>query len=358
MKIVKNIVAVVLVIGLLAWAGITLSNNKKKSQEETSIVAQSIDRVAVNVGKVSFQNINTDYVANGTFEPFQEMSFPSEVGGKVLRVLVDEGSYVRVGQTLAVIRADQQSIDLTAAQATYQNAITDNQRFENAFKTGGVTQQQVDMSRLQLKNAKAQLDHAKIKVSDTNVRATINGVVNQRMIEPGSYVNPGSPMFEIVNISSLKLRVEVDENQIIRYKVGDVIKVKASVYPDKEFVGKISFIAPKATASLNFPVDIQVSNSKANELKAGMYGTAVFSSEEDSVKAKPVLTIPREAFVGGLNKAEVFVVNGETVQLTKVNIGRNFGSLVEILGGLKDGQTVVTSGQINLKNGSKIKEIK
>ena len=152
MKIVKNIVAVILVIGLLAWAGITLSNNKKKSEAETNIVAQSIDRVAVNVGKVSFQNINTDYVANGTFEPFQEMSFPSEVGGKVLRVLVDEGSYVRVGQTLAVIRADQQSIDLTAAQATYQNAITDNQRFENAFKTGGVTQQQVDMSRLQLKN--------------------------------------------------------------------------------------------------------------------------------------------------------------------------------------------------------------
>ena len=178
------------------------------------------------------------------------------------------------------------------------------------------------------------------------------------MIEPGSYVNPGSAMFEIVNISSLKLRVEVDENQIVRFKVGDVIKVKASVYPDKEFVGKISFIAPKATASLNFPVDIQVSNSKANELKAGMYGTAVFSSEEDSIKAKPVLTIPREAFVGGLNKAEVFVVNGETVQLTKVNIGRNFGSLVEILGGVKDGQTVVTSGQINLKNGAKIKEIK
>jgi membrane fusion protein (multidrug efflux system) len=357
MKIVKNLLIAVVVIGLLVWAGMTLVNNKKKSEEETKIVAQVNDSIAVNVSKVEFQNINTDYVANGTFEPFQEMIFPSEVAGKVLRVMVDEGSYVRVGQTLAVIRGDSQSIDLTAAQAAYQNAVADNQRYENALKTGGVTQQQVDMSRLQLKNAKAQLDQAKIRVGDTNVRATINGVVNQRFIEPGSYVSPGAQMFEIVNVSTLKLRAEVDESQIIRYKVGDVIKVKASVYPDKEFTGKITFIAPKATASLNFPVEIQVSNSAGNELKAGMYGTAVFSSKEDEVKAKPVLVVSREAFVGGLNNSEVFVVEGGKAKLKKVQAGRNFGDLVEVLGGLNDGETVVTSGQINLTDGATIKAI-
>jgi membrane fusion protein (multidrug efflux system) len=357
MKIVKNLLIAVVVIGLLVWAGMTLVNNKKKSEEETKIVAQVNDSIAVNVAKVSFQNINTDYVANGTFEPFQEMIFPSEVAGKVLRVMVDEGSYVRVGQTLAVIRGDSQSIDLTAAQATYQNALSDNQRYENALKTGGVTQQQVDMSRLQLKNAKAQLDQAKLRVGDTNVRATINGVVNQRFIEPGSYVSPGTQMFEIVNVSTLKLRAEVDESQIIRYKVGDVIKVKASVYPDKEFTGKITFIAPKASASLNFPVEIQVSNSAGNELKAGMYGTAIFSSKEDEVKAKPVLVVSREAFVGGLNNSEVFVVEGGKAKLKKVQAGRNFGDLVEVLGGLNDGETVVTSGQINLTDGATIKAI-
>jgi membrane fusion protein (multidrug efflux system) len=357
MKIVKNLLIAVVVIGLLVWAGMTLVNNKKKSEEETKIVAQVNDSIAVNVAKVSFQNINTDYVANGTFEPFQEMIFPSEVAGKVLRVMVDEGSYVRVGQTLAVIRGDSQSIDLTAAQATYQNALSDNQRYENALKTGGVTQQQVDMSRLQLKNAKAQLDQAKLRVGDTNVRATINGVVNQRFIEPGSYVSPGTQMFEIVNVSTLKLRAEVDESQIIRYKVGDVIKVKASVYPDKEFTGKITFIAPKASASLNFPVEIQVSNSAGNELKAGMYGTAVFSSKEDEVKAKPVLVIPREAFVGGVNNSEVFVVENGKAKLIKVAAGRNFGDLIEILGGVEDGQTIVTSGQINLTDGATIKAI-
>src|SRR5690554_541829 len=275
MKILKNILIALVVLALIGWAAMTLMNNKRKSEEETRIVAQVNDSIAVNVSQVSYQNINTDYVANGTFEPFQEMMFPSEVSGKVVRVLVDEGSYVRVGQTLAIIRGDAQSIDLSAAQAAYQNALTDNQRYENALQTGGVTQQQVDASRLQLKNAKAQLDQARLRVGDMNIKATISGIVNQRLIEPGSFVSPGTNMFEIVNVSSLKLRVEVDESQIVRFKVGENIKVKASVYPDKEFVGRISFIAPKATASLNFPVEIQVSNSTGNELKAGMYGTAI-----------------------------------------------------------------------------------
>lgn len=357
MKIVKNLLIAVVVIGLLVWAGMTLVNNKKKSEEETKIVAQVNDSIAVNVSKVSLENINTDYVANGTFEPFQEMIFPSEVSGKVLRVMVDEGSYVKVGQTLAIIRGDSQSIDLTAAQAAYQNALSDNQRYENALKTGGVTQQQVDMSRLQLRNAKAQLDQAKLRVGDTTVRATINGIVNQRFIEPGSYVSPGAQMFEIVNVSSLKLRAEVDESQIIRYKVGDVIKVKASVYPDKEFTGKITFIAPKASGSLNFPVEIQVSNSAGNELKAGMYGTAIFSSKEDETQAKPVLVVSREAFVGGLNNSQVFIVENGKAKMVKVSTGRNFGEFIEVLGGLNDGQIVVTSGQINLTDGATIKVI-
>lgn len=358
MKIIRIILTVVIIAALLVWGGMTLINNKKKSEEETRIVAEVNESVAVNVQQVKFENISTDYVANGTFEPFQQMVFPSEISGKVLKVLVDEGSYVRVGQTLAVIRGDTQSVDLTAAQAAYQNALTDNQRYENAFKTGGVTQQQVDMSRLNLKNAKAQLDHAKIKVGDTNVRATINGIVNVRYIEPGSYVSPGTQMFEIVNVSSLKLRVDVNENQVVNLKVGDNIKVKASVYPDKEFIGKITFIAPKATASLNFPVEIQVNNSAGNELKAGMYGTAIFGSSTDETQSKPVLVVPREAFVGGLNSNEVFVVNDSIARLVKITSGRNFGDKVEVLNGLQDGQTVVTSGHINLTDGSKVTIIK
>lgn len=357
MKVIKRILTLIIVIGLLVWAGITLVNNKKKSEEETKIVAMENDSTAVSVAKVSYEKINTDYIANGTFQAMQELTFPSEVAGKVMQVLVEEGESVKPGQTLAIIRADAQSIDLSTAEAAYQNALKDNQRFENALKTGGVTEQQVEGSRLQLKNAKAQMEQAQMRVGDNTIKSSIDGVVNQRMIEPGSFVSPGAPMFEIVNVSGLKLRVEVDEHQVVNYNIGDSIKVKAGVYPDKEFTGTIKFIASKATAALNFPVEIQVENPGEKNLKAGMYGTAIFSSDSKKEEDK-VLVTPRESFVGGLNNTEVFVINEDgTAHLQKIGIGRNFGDKIEVLQGLKEGQTVVTAGQINLTDGALVRII-
>src|SRR5690606_10279370 len=168
MKIVRTIITLVVVLGLLIWGGITLVNNKKKSEEETKIVAQKNESVAVNVAQVKIEDINTDYVANGTFEPYQEMMFPSEISGKITRVLVDEGSYVSVGQCLPIVGGDTQSIDRIAARTAGRNPVAADESYENAMKTGGVTQQQVHPCRLQLKRAKAQLERAKIRVGDTN----------------------------------------------------------------------------------------------------------------------------------------------------------------------------------------------
>src|SRR5699024_187262 len=118
----------------------------------------------------------------------------------------------------------------------------------------------------------------------------------------------------------------------------------------------IKFIAPKATASLNFPVEIRVENNEGGKLRAGMYGTAVFSSERKNTKQKPILTIPRKAFVGGLHNSQVFVLDRDhTVHLKKISIGRNFGDQIEILGGLEEGDQVVTGGQINLTEGAPVK---
>src|SRR5690625_5730371 len=183
MKIFKNILTVIIIIGLLVWGGITLVKNKRISEEETRFVAMQNDSVAVNVAQVSYQQIQTEYIANGIIRAEQELEITSEIPGKVIRVMVEEGEKVKQGQTLAVIRGEAQSIDLGAAEASYQNALRDNQRMEKALETGGVTQQQVDMSRLQLKSAKSQLEQAQLRVGDTQVKSSIEGVINMKMIE-------------------------------------------------------------------------------------------------------------------------------------------------------------------------------
>lgn len=241
---------------------------------------------------------------------------------------------------------------MTSARASYQNALADSQRFENAFKTGGVTKQQVDQAKLALSNAKAQLDQANISFGDATIKATINGIVNKKYIEPGSVVAPGTQLFQLVNVSKLKLKVTVNENQVASLKVGSTIKVKASVYPDKEFSGKITFIAPMADESLNFPLEIEITNNANNDLKAGMYGTANF--ESNTTQKTPIKIVPREAFVGSVSNNQVFVVKDSVAKLTKITSGRIFGEKVEVLDGLNEGDVVVISGQINLTDGAKV----
>lgn len=352
MKKILYIIIGVAVIGLGAYI---LNKNKEKNEAETAVVSQKNTAVAVRIATVKNEVPNTDYVANGTFEPSQQLEFPAENNGRVVRVLVDEGDAVRKGQVLAVIKGDQLNIELQNAQAAYQNALTDSQRYENAFKTGGVTKQQLDQAKLALVNAKARLAQTRIQLGDASIKSSINGIVNKRNIEPGSVVAPGTVLFELVNVSTLKLRVTVSEQQVASLKVGSNVPVTASVFPDKKLTGKITFIAPKADESLNFPVEIEIANNQGNDIKAGMYGTAVFGKG----KAEPaVTTIPRVAFVGGVGNNQVFVVENNIAKLVKVTSGRIFGEEVEVLSGLKEGDTVVTSGQINLQDGTPVSPIK
>lgn len=349
MKKYSKILLTVLIIGASLFAIVkVLKKNKAEAAEKTAIVAATNATVAVRVDTVQLSKPAIALQANGNFEPFQELSFAAEKSGRVVNVLVKEGDYVRKGQVLATIRVDQLNVDLQTAEANFKTAETDLQRYENAFRTGGVTQQQLDQARLNLANAKSRVQQAGINLGDATIRATIDGVINTRKIEPGSVVSPGTPLFDIVNISKLKLTVHVNEAQVAQLKPGKQVKITVSVFPDKSFTGKVSFIAAKADQALNFPVEIDLSSNPGNLIKAGMFGTAEFDFDQQ----QPVLLIPRSAFVGSVNSNEVFVVKDNKATLVKLTSGRVLDNKVEILDGLQQGDLVITSGQINLTNGT------
>lgn len=349
-RVIITIISVVVVLGGIVYL---LKSNKKKNEEITAAAAVKNESVAVRVDTVSTQLVDLAYVANGTFMPKQEATVSAETSGRVVRVLVDEGASVSAGQVLAVVEGDKLNVNVANAQANYDNALQNVQRFESAFNTGGVTQQQLDQAKLQFENAKNNLHSAKLSAGDVTIKTSVSGIVNARKIEPGTYVSPGTAAFDIVNVSSVKLRVNVDEKNVAGLTVGQIVGVGVSVYPDKAYSGKITFIAPKSDGSLNFPVEIEVANS-SNELRAGMYGTAKFGGEATA----NVLVVPRTAFLGSVSDNKIFVVkNGKAVS-AKVSSGRNFGDYIEVLGGLNAGDQVIISGQINVFDQTPITIIK
>ena len=344
----KTIITIALIGVSIAGIVFVLNKNKEKSEQATAIVAEKNANVAVRADIVDFRSVNTQYEANGTFQAKQEVALSAETQGRVIRVLVNEGSRVGAGQVLAIIKGEQQNVNVQNAQAVYNNALAEVKRFESAYASGGVTKQQLDQVRLQAQTAKNSLQSAQLSASDVNVRASFSGVINKKNIEPGQ------ALFEIVNISTLKLEVKVDEKHISSVRVGQTVEVSSSVYPDEKYSGVVTFVAPKADASLNFPVEVEIKNNTNNTLKAGMYGTAYFGEKENS----QILTVPRTAFVGSVSSNQVYVIKNGKAELKTITSGRNFGDYIEVLSGLSKGDQVVTTGQVNLSDQTPVEIIK
>jgi len=353
-RVITIIVVIVVALGAIAYV---LSNNKKKNEAKTAFIAEGGGAVAVRVATVEKKVVDLDFVANGNFIPKQELNFLSENAGRVTAINVDEGDHVTKGQVLARVDAEIINTDRETAEANYQNAVRDEARYQSSFQTGGVTQQQLDQAKLATRNAKLRLQASQRKLSDANIKSPITGIINKRYIEVGAFVNTqGTQLFEIVDVSKLKLKVNVNESQVASLKIGDNIEIRSSVFPDDKFSGKVTFIAPKADATLNFPIEIEVSNNAKSSLKAGMYGTAVFNFP----KQAPSILVPRTSFVGSVSSNQVFVYDksNNTAKVRKVVTGRILGDNVEILSGLNEGETVITSGQINLAEGTAVSIVK
>jgi len=348
----KTIITIVALVGVAVAFFLILQNNKSNNEAELEIVAQNNTEVSVRTATVKSENISGQFTVNGTFEPETRANISAEMGGQIVEIYVAEGSEVKKGQVVAKLSGDKINVNVNNAKANLDNAESTLSRYEAAFQTGGVTAVQLDQARLQVENAKAQYKSAQLSSGDTNVRSKISGIVNKKMVEEGMVVGAGTPIIEVVNISSLELRVEVDEALVSRIQKGDTVNVVPSVTKDT-IKGKITFIAPASNGALKFPVEITVNNENGKR-KAGMYATAVFNELGND----NVLTIPREAFVGSVSDNKIFVVENGTVQLKKIQTGINYGDKVQVTAGLNEGDVVVTSGQINLTDNTAVNILK
>lgn len=350
MKRILLITITVLAAGaLVGWVLVT---NKKENEAKTAVVARTGNAVAVTVTPVSKQAIKLDFSANGNFSANQDLKLMSETSGRITQLMAKEGSRVSKGQVLAVIDSEVASIDLRRAEDAYSKLQTDYQRYQSSFATGGVTKAQLDDIELSLRNAESQLQQSKRRLTDAAIKAPISGIVNSRSVEIGSYVSIGTELFEIVDGSRLKLNVTANEYQVVHIRVGDRVSISSKVFPGATFEGKVSFIAEKADNTLKYPVEITVDNNQNLPLKSGMYATANFEFPEGT----PQVVIDRSAFVGSVNSNQVYSYSQaeQKAILKEVVAGRIIGERVEILSGLEEGELVITSGQINLRDGARV----
>jgi RND family efflux transporter MFP subunit len=260
------------------------------------------------------------------------------------------GDLVNKGAVLAQVDDTYKRLAYENAQINYRKFEEDYQKFQILRKGDAVSENQLRDIKLGFENAAIQLENAKKQWDDAKIVAPFSGVITSKMTELGAYVNPGTPIVGIADVSKLKVRLAVSEANAYQLRTGKEAIVSASVYPGVTYSGTITSISPQGSGAHTFPVEITIANCNKSPLKAGTYVNASVNMGQTG----SALMIPREAIVSSVKDPSVYVVRGETVELVKITTGSDYNSFLEVTAGISKGDRVVTNGQINLMDGAKI----
>jgi RND family efflux transporter MFP subunit len=352
MKIRKShLIVIVALIAVCVFTVFKLVSNKQKFESEVEFAKRQIDKIPVAIDTVSKGIFSENVVATGTLEAADFLTLVSETQGRIIKIYKEKGDRVSVGDVIAKVDDEVISANVLTAEANYLQFQKDVERLTRLSQENAVTKRDLEQTTIGLKKANADLINARKALNNTSIKAPISGYINNDFITVGQFLGGGSPVCEIVNNNTLKLNVKVSEREVYKIKIGQGVSVSLSVFPNKKFTGKITAIAEKADASMKFNVEITLNNS-GSVLKSGLYAEA-----ELPVKNSETIIIDKVAIVGSMENPEVFVnQNGKAVKRTLV-IGQSNNKKVEVLSGLSEGEQVIVSGQLNLKDGDEVNVI-
>jgi RND family efflux transporter MFP subunit len=373
------------------------------SRQAPTQAKQETGPVKVRVAPVSVRQIQRQVESVGTLFPYEEVIISSEIEGPVHEVNADLGDRVTQNQVLVRVSDEEQKYIVAQNEAQLRQSLerlglkNEKDKVKDVKETPDVRRAQADLfdaeqryirtrklveqqiaSRQDMDQAVARRDAARAaydttinqarnliqevervravldlqrkKLRDTSIRAPFNAQVKERQVNVGQYVRINTPVFTLVKIDPLRLRIEVPERMSPWVKVGQIAEVSLEAYPDRQFNGKIWRISPTVEqAKRTFIVEALI-NNPAGELKPGSYAKARIRTDKfDRIHLVPVRAIN---YVFGANKA--YIVKEGTVDAREVKLGDRIGTDVEIVEGVSEGDRVATTQLNKLDTGTQV----
>lgn len=347
----KRRAVVISIVFLAAIVAILLYNRSRIQAKSRS---QAITSVPVSVVKAKKQQLSETLSLVGTITANNDVAIVSETAGRVVAVHAMVGDYKPAGSVLIQVDDELKSAAFATAEANYQRAKRDMERYESLEEENVVSKSQKESAWQNLKLAEAQYIVARRQLKDTKITTPISGVVTSRPVDIGMMVQNNMVVANVVDVSRLKVKLNVAEKDAFKLKAGDAVEVTTDVYPGVKFPAKISTLSAKADEAHTYPVEVVLNNSKDHPLRAGMFGKVRFTS----IAQTEVVSIPRQALVGSLKNPQVFVLEQQIARLRTIVVGGETGTELGIESGLRDGDVVVVNGQNNLKDSMSVEVIK
>ena len=337
----RAIIAAAVVLGIII---VVLLNNRANISAKSRNDFQGA--IPVTVAQVRTAKLAESLSLVGTITGINDVAVTAEVAGKVTAVLANVGDHLAAGAPIVQLDDELKKAAFEQAEANYARAKRDFDRFKSLREEQSATEAQKENAWTAFKVAEAQYIVARRQLHDTRVTTPIAGVLSARNVELGTMVNDRMVVGNVVDISRLKVKLNVAEGDAFKIRAGDRVEVTTDVYPGVTFGGRITSVSSKADEGHTYPVEITMDNSREHPLKAGMFGRVAFTA----IAPEATLAIPREALVGSMKDPRVYVVEGPVARERPITVGTETGTDLTVIAGLREGETVVVNGQNNLKD--------
>lgn len=352
------------------------SGEKAEEQGLIVLTPEQIKMAGIEIRKVAAGSFNVPLAATAVIEPNSDKvsKIGSKVAGRITRVAARQGDRVSAGQPLAYLESvdlDQAWSDYTKAKGRHSLAAANLKREETLFERKVAPEKDVLKARQEFKETEADLKLSvrRLKILGVEgakmdspsdgphdsrpsvvIPSPIHGVVIEKTVTQGEMVSPDKVLFTVSDLSSLWVVIDIYEKDIRRLKTGMDVKLLVAAYPDVPFRGRMSYIGDTMDEKTRtVKARVTIDNAKGL-LKPGMFATVSIDSLKDAQEVK-LLAVPEEAVLGEGPARYVFVARGDgKFKKTDVAVGKTLGKVIEITGGLKEGDEIVVKGAFVLKS--------
>lgn len=318
-----------------------MSNDASGNPQQAGPSALKVNAVTVQSDVVQDKIFTT-----GTILANEEVELRSEASGKITKISLDEGSRVKKGQLLLKINDSELQAQLTRAKYRLNLATEREDRQRKLLDKGGISQEDYDATLNEVNVLKSEVALIEAQIEKTEVRAPFNGRAGLKYVSEGSYISPSTRIASLQDVNPVKIDFSVPERYVNTVEVGD--KVSFTVQgTDETFEGEIYAIEPRIDSQTR-TLQIRARSENPKELLV----PGAFANLElilDTVN--DALMLPTMALVPELQGQKVYLYKDGTVAEQSVQTGIRTDQKVQITNGLQPGDTVLTTGLLQVRTG-------
>jgi len=274
----------------------------------------------------------------------EEVDIVSKVSGKVTAVYFKEGSKVKKGDLLVKIYDEDLQAQLRRSEIQEKMLSEKLERQRVLLSKDAVSREAFDQLQTDYNVILADINLLKVRIAETEVRAPFDGVIGFRYVSEGTYVTPQVKIAHLFDQSILKLEFAINEKYVSENLMGKKISFETEGYSDEFFatVYAVDYRIDQTTRTIGLRARY---DNRTGKLVPGMYASLTLITDEKM----NALQVPTEAIVPEMNEKKIWVARNGRAELIPVVTGARTASAIEVISGLAAGDTVLTTGLIQLR---------